>query len=184
MDQHASHLPGILAHERSSAIPKVEDTGRLDEGYRPAVCSRATFSDTAHSSRRDGGVQRKAHLQDILDSGIPNGDHLGPLGWEVLRQDERVNARRLDADSRQIQIGVNRDHLRRAIHKLIADIQVQALTVFNDMGIRHQEAIGIHKKSAAERDAMGGFMHGNDENSRSLGVAEHVTSLACQGHSR
>ena len=61
---------------------------------------------------------------------------------------------------------------------------MQALTVFNDMGIRNQEAIGIHKKSAAERDAMGGFIHGNDENSRSLGVAEHVTSLACQGHSR
>ncbi len=83
-------------------------------------------------------MQCKAHLENIRDPGIADGDHFGPFWCSVRCQREGVGPCVRDAEDCQIQIRVYGHHVRGGIDLSIEDIHVETGTLFDHMGIRDQ----------------------------------------------
>ena len=47
--------------------------------------------------------------------------------------------------------------------------------IFHGMGIGDEQAVGIHKKSTPEGDAVSGVIHSDDKSCSGLGLAVHLT---------
>jgi hypothetical protein len=126
-------------------------------------------------------MQCEAHVENIRDPGIADGDDFGPFGRRVRCECERICRWMRDAEDGQIRISVHGYDLRGVINFSIEDIDVETGTPFDHMGIGDHEAAGIHEKSASQGEGMSGLVGPDDEHGRRFGVAEDVLSRARVG---
>ena len=80
-------------------------------------------------------MQCEAHVENIRDPGIADGDDFGPFGRRVRCECERICRWMRDAEDGQIRISVHGYDLRGVINFSIEDIDVQTGTPFDHMGI-------------------------------------------------